>query len=65
MKLNDVFEFVGIFTFDPDLTIDRDDKDEVTDNFCEDALVYLPPIKVGLIISPLFHLDLFKFLHEI
>ncbi|KAI3470949.1 hypothetical protein Pfo_027612 [Paulownia fortunei] len=46
LKLNDVFEFVGIFTFDPDLTVDRDDNDELTDNFCEDALVYLPPTKV-------------------
>ncbi|PIN20487.1 Conserved membrane protein [Handroanthus impetiginosus] len=42
LKLNDVFEFVGIFTFDPDLTLDRDD----TDDFCEDALVSLPPSKV-------------------
>ncbi|KAL0359119.1 UNVERIFIED_CONTAM: Mini-chromosome maintenance complex-binding protein [Sesamum angustifolium] len=46
LKLNDVFEFVGIFTFDPDLTVDRDENDELTDNFCEDALIYLPPTKV-------------------
>ncbi|KAL0452663.1 UNVERIFIED_CONTAM: Mini-chromosome maintenance complex-binding protein [Sesamum latifolium] len=46
LKLNDVFEFVGIFTFDPDLTVDRDDNDELTDNFCEDTLTYLPPTKV-------------------
>ncbi|KAL6581274.1 hypothetical protein OROMI_007197 [Orobanche minor] len=46
LKLNDVFEFVGIFTFDPDLTVDRDDNDEVTEQFCEDSLVHLPPTKV-------------------
>ncbi|KAL0382205.1 UNVERIFIED_CONTAM: Mini-chromosome maintenance complex-binding protein [Sesamum calycinum] len=46
LKLNDVFEFVGIFTFDPDLTVDRDENDELTDNFCEDTLIYLPPTKV-------------------
>ncbi|KAK6121773.1 hypothetical protein DH2020_044488 [Rehmannia glutinosa] len=46
MKLNDVFEFVGVFTFDPDLTIGRDDNDELTENFCEDASVSLPPTKV-------------------
>ncbi|XP_057804674.1 mini-chromosome maintenance complex-binding protein [Salvia miltiorrhiza] len=45
LKLNDVFEFVGIFTFDPDLTVSRDDN-EVMDDFCEDALLCLPPSKV-------------------
>ncbi|XP_051122782.1 mini-chromosome maintenance complex-binding protein isoform X2 [Andrographis paniculata] len=46
LKLNDVVEFVGIFTFDPDLALARDDPDEITNDFCEDALVYLPPSKV-------------------
>ncbi|KAL1559287.1 mini-chromosome maintenance complex-binding protein-like isoform X1 [Salvia divinorum] len=45
LKLNEVFEFVGIFTFDPDLTIPIDDK-EVMDDFCEDELLCLPPSKV-------------------
>ncbi|KAL3650336.1 hypothetical protein CASFOL_006739 [Castilleja foliolosa] len=46
IKLNDVFEFVGIFTFDPELTVGRDDNDELTENFCEDSLAHLPPSKV-------------------
>ncbi|XP_041991508.1 mini-chromosome maintenance complex-binding protein-like isoform X1 [Salvia splendens] len=45
LKLNEVFEFVGIFTFDPDLTVPIDDK-EVMDDFCEDELLCLPPSKV-------------------
>lgn len=46
LKLNDVFEFVGIFTFDPDLALTRDDTDELMNDFCEDTLVCLPPSKV-------------------
>ncbi|KAK4489326.1 hypothetical protein RD792_005130 [Penstemon davidsonii] len=46
LKLNDVFEFVGIFTSDPDLVEDRDDNDELIDSFCEGALVHVPPTKV-------------------
>ncbi|GER40007.1 mini-chromosome maintenance complex-binding protein [Striga asiatica] len=47
LKLNDVFEFVGIFTFDPDTTVKRDDDDddELTENF-EDSLLHLPPNNV-------------------
>ncbi|KAH6773875.1 E2F target protein 1 [Perilla frutescens var. frutescens] len=45
LKLNDVFEFVGIFSFDPDLTTCRDDN-EVIDDLCEDALVCELPSKV-------------------
>ncbi|GFP86604.1 mini-chromosome maintenance complex-binding protein [Phtheirospermum japonicum] len=46
VKLNDVFEFVGVFTFDPELTVDRNDNDELTENFSEDSLAHLPPTKV-------------------
>lgn len=59
LKLNDVIEFVGIFTVDPDLTTDRDDS-EAIDEFCEDALVYMPPSKVNKFIS-LFPLNIFIF----
>ncbi|KAG6415959.1 hypothetical protein SASPL_123380 [Salvia splendens] len=48
LKLNEVFEFVGVFTFDPDLTVPIDDK-EVMDDFCEDELLCLPPSKVNII----------------
>ncbi|CAI9774932.1 unnamed protein product [Fraxinus pennsylvanica] len=46
LKLNDVFEFVGIFTFDPDLTAEKDDSDELAHEFGEDVLVHMPPSKV-------------------
>ncbi|XP_022890993.1 mini-chromosome maintenance complex-binding protein [Olea europaea var. sylvestris] len=46
LKLNDVFEFVGIFTFDPDLTVEKDDSDELAHSFGEDVLNHMPPSKV-------------------
>ncbi|KAA8539502.1 hypothetical protein F0562_026194 [Nyssa sinensis] len=46
LKLNDVFEFIGVLTFDPELTADMDDPDELANGFCEDALAHLPPSKV-------------------
>ncbi|KAK9282820.1 hypothetical protein L1049_011043 [Liquidambar formosana] len=46
LKLNDVFEFVGVLTFDSELTVDKDDSDELSNGFCEDVLVHLPPTKV-------------------
>lgn len=48
MKLNDVFEFIGVLTYDPDITVGGAGNDELVDNLCEDALVHLPPPKVGL-----------------
>ncbi|XP_034704304.1 mini-chromosome maintenance complex-binding protein [Vitis riparia] len=44
LKLNDVFEFVGVFTFDPELVV-KDDTDEFSD-LCDDVLADLPPSKV-------------------
>ncbi|XP_002274437.1 mini-chromosome maintenance complex-binding protein [Vitis vinifera] len=44
LKLNDVFEFVGVFTFDPELVV-KDDTDEFSD-LCDDVLANLPPSKV-------------------
>lgn len=37
LKLNDVFEFIGVLTFD---------QDELSNGFSEDVLVHLPPNKV-------------------
>ncbi|XP_010252100.2 PREDICTED: mini-chromosome maintenance complex-binding protein-like isoform X1 [Nelumbo nucifera] len=45
LKLNDVFEFVGVFTFNPELSVHIDESDEFS-NGLEDALVHLPPSKV-------------------
>lgn len=50
MKLNEVFEFVGVFTFDPEFKVENDDCDEFANGFSEDVLVQYPPNKV-LILS--------------
>ncbi|PSS33259.1 Mini-chromosome maintenance complex-binding protein [Actinidia chinensis var. chinensis] len=46
LKLNDVFEFVGVLIFDAEIRDDKDDSDEFTSSFCEDELTHLPPRKV-------------------
>ena len=46
LKLNDVFEFVGVLTFDAETRADKDDSEEFTSSFCEDELAHLPPSKV-------------------
>ncbi|KAL4325514.1 hypothetical protein GQ457_11G010060 [Hibiscus cannabinus] len=46
LKLNDVFEFIGVLTFDSELAVEKDDNDELSNSFCDDALVHLPPNKV-------------------
>ncbi|TQD98635.1 hypothetical protein C1H46_015883 [Malus baccata] len=46
LKLNEVFEFVGVFTFDSEFKEDKDESDDFTNGFSEDVLVHLPPNKV-------------------
>lgn len=49
LKLNEVFEFVGVLTLDSDVMADKDDKDDQDESsygFIEDELVHLPPEKV-------------------
>lgn len=46
VKLNDVFEFVGVFTFDYDLQTNISDKDEPFDDLCEDVSAQFPLNKV-------------------
>ncbi|KZV51929.1 hypothetical protein F511_09193 [Dorcoceras hygrometricum] len=46
IKLNDIFEFVGILTYDSELPENRVDNDEFTQSICEDELVHMPPSKV-------------------
>ena len=58
LKLNDVFEFVGVLTFDAETRADKDDSDEFTSSFCEDELAHLPPSKVLTSFSFLFSLSL-------
>ncbi|KAK7353531.1 hypothetical protein VNO80_18980 [Phaseolus coccineus] len=45
MKLNDIFEFVGILTSDPELQEDNEDSD-LSDGFSEDTLRHFPPNQV-------------------
>ncbi|KAG1338973.1 putative 5-amino-6-(5-phospho-D-ribitylamino)uracil phosphatase, chloroplastic [Cocos nucifera] len=46
IKLNDVLEFIGIYTFDPDLAIGKDDSDDLMDDLMEDVMVHLPSSKL-------------------
>ncbi|KAJ6806447.1 mini-chromosome maintenance complex-binding protein [Iris pallida] len=46
LKLNDVFEFIGIYTFDPQLAVNKDDNDDPMYDLMEDVLDQLPPSKV-------------------
>lgn len=45
LKLNDIFEFVGILASDPELEEDNADND-LSNEFCEDPLRHFPPNKV-------------------
>ncbi|XP_009799229.1 mini-chromosome maintenance complex-binding protein [Nicotiana sylvestris] len=46
LKLNDVFEFIGVFTFDPEFPVDKNDNKDLESSFCDDTLVQMPPSKV-------------------
>lgn len=47
LKLNDVFEFIGIYTFDPELSVHKDTPDDsMFDLMEDDVLADLPPSKV-------------------
>ncbi|KAL1337427.1 hypothetical protein HN51_032095 [Arachis hypogaea] len=50
LKLNEIFEFVGILTSDPEIQEDNVDND-LSNEFCEDPLRHFPPNKV----VPRFH----------
>ena len=46
VKLNDVFEFIGVLTFDSEPEVEKDENDELSNGFHDDALVHFPPNKV-------------------
>ncbi|KAI7747223.1 hypothetical protein M8C21_023938 [Ambrosia artemisiifolia] len=46
LKLNDVFEFIGVLTFDSDAKDDKKDKNELENCFGDEELVNLPSSKV-------------------
>ncbi|KAL4033310.1 hypothetical protein IC575_006397 [Cucumis melo] len=43
LKLNDVFEFIGVVTLDTELKVDKDDYDEFSNGLSEDLSVQFPP----------------------
>ncbi|MQL98059.1 hypothetical protein Taro_030760 [Colocasia esculenta] len=46
IKVNDVIEFIGVYTFDPELAVHSDDNDDLPYDLMEDAVANLPPSKV-------------------
>lgn len=48
LKLNDVFEFIGIYTFDPEL-VDVSGTDDSSFDLMEDVSNQLPPSKVSVL----------------
>lgn len=46
LKLNDVFEFIGVFTFDPEFPVDKNDNNDLESSLCDDTLTQMPPSKV-------------------
>nr|GMD04047.1 DNA polymerase alpha catalytic subunit [Ipomoea batatas] len=45
LKLNDIFEFIGVLAFDTDLSKEKEDNNNVESSLCDDVLVELPPSK--------------------
>ncbi|KVI04808.1 Mini-chromosome maintenance complex-binding protein [Cynara cardunculus var. scolymus] len=46
LKLNDVFEFIGVLTYDTEVKFDKGGDNELANSFPEDESVNLPPSKV-------------------
>jgi hypothetical protein len=46
VKLNDVSEFIGVYTFDPELAAPNDNSDDIMFDLMEDVTAQLPPSKV-------------------
>ncbi|KAL3524047.1 hypothetical protein ACH5RR_016881 [Cinchona calisaya] len=46
LMLNDVFEFVGVLTFDTELKTDKDEIDDLDNSLYEEAMTHLAPSKV-------------------
>jgi hypothetical protein len=54
VKLNDVAEFIGVYTFDPELAAPNDNSDDIMFDLLEDVTAQLPPSKVCILQSTLF-----------
>lgn len=65
LKLNDVYEFIGVLTLTHDVTMDKHDNNEFSNDFFEEELVHSLPDKVfttDLNTSTLSHLMSKRFL---
>ena len=51
VKLNDVIEFFGVYTFDPELATPSDNSVDIMLDLIEDVTVQLPPSKVCILHS--------------
>ena len=60
VKLNDVIEFIGVYTFDPELAAPSDNPDDIMLDLIEDVTVQLPPSKVWIYIIPEVMYDMGK-----
>jgi hypothetical protein len=54
VKLNDVAEFIGVYTFDPELAAPNDNSDDIMFDLLEDVTAQLPPSKVCILQSAVF-----------
>jgi hypothetical protein len=52
VKINDVIEFIGVYTFDPELAAPNDNQDDIMFDLIEDVTAQLPPSKVCPCIVP-------------
>ncbi|XP_021769315.1 mini-chromosome maintenance complex-binding protein-like [Chenopodium quinoa] len=46
LKLNEIFEFIGVLNYDPELALNKDESDMQSNDLYEDDLVQLPPSKI-------------------
>ncbi|KAL2896093.1 Mini-chromosome maintenance complex-binding protein [Bienertia sinuspersici] len=46
LKLNEIFEFIGVLSHDSEIAVNKDESDMLSNSFYEDNLVQLPPSKV-------------------
>ncbi|KAK3230044.1 hypothetical protein Dsin_001925 [Dipteronia sinensis] len=65
LKLNEIFEFIGVFTMNSEVTVAKEDNSEVSDSFFEDELISFPANKVPRL-HCLIHrkLEVHDFLHS-
>ncbi|KAL5732986.1 hypothetical protein ACOSQ2_032678 [Xanthoceras sorbifolium] len=65
LKLNDIFEFVGVFTLNSEVTLDKEDNTELSDSLFEDELISFPANKVPRLHCVIHRkLEVHDFLHS-